>query len=196
MNSKKAFNALLVTALMLIGGPALAAKGFSYSFADIGYNRLSGDNFDMDAAQVDLAFGVHDYVALRAGYTRGYTDNFSKTRDPSGDPDLNEFRVGLQPHYSLLKSLDVFGNLIYFNDKFNGDRSNTDIGYIYGAGLRFRAHKRFEARIAGEYRSGDTDKAFLVIGPVIKLTKKFELSLRTSQSSDDRDYFAGIRLNF
>ncbi len=196
MNSKKAFEALFVSVFLLACGPVLAAKGFSYSFVDAGYNRLSGDDYDMDSAQVDLSFGVHEYVALRAGYIRGWTDGFPKAKDPSGDPDLNEFRVGLQPHYSVLKSLDVFGNLIYFNTKLNGDRSNSPKGYIYGAGVRFRAHKRFEARIAGEYRSGDTDNAFLVIGPVIKLTRKLDLSIRTSQSADDRDYFAGLRINF
>jgi hypothetical protein len=150
----------------------------------------------MDSAQVDASFGVSDYVALRAGYIRGWTDGFPKDKDSSGDPDLNEFRVGLQPHYSLLKSLDVYADLIYFNTKTNGDSSNSDIGYIYGAGIRHQMFKRLELRLAGEYRSGDIDKAFVVLGPVIKLTKKFDLSLRTSHSSDSADYFAGVRLNF
>ncbi len=85
---------------------------------------------------------------------------------------------------------------IYVNTKFNGDRSNTDIGYIYGAGIRYQSFKRVELRLAGEYVSGNVDKAFLVLGPVIKLTKTFDLSLRTSYSSDDKDYFAGLRMNF
>lgn len=198
MNSKKAFEALLVSALLLTCGPALAAKGFSYSFADVGYNRLSGDNndFDMDSAQVDASFGVHKYVALRAGYIRGWTDGFPEDQDPSGDPDLNEFRVGLQPHFSLLKSLDAYGEVIYFNQKFNGDRSNSPKGYIYAGGLRYQAFKRLEVRLAGEYRSGDIDNGFGVLGVVYKLTKKFDLSLRTSQSTENADYFAGVRLNF
>ena len=53
-----------------------------------------------------------------------------------------------------------------------------------------------ELRLAGEYVSGNVDKAFLVLGPVIKLTKTFDLSLRTSYSSDYKDYFAGLRMNF
>lgn len=196
MNSKKAFKALLVSALLLTGGPVLAAKGFNYSFADVGYNYLDGDNFDMDAGQVDASFGIFDNVALRAGYLRGWTDNFPKSQDPSGNPDLNEFRVGLQPHYSLLKSLDAYADLLYVNTKLNGDRSNTDIGYIYGAGIRYQAFKKVEFRLAGEYRSGDVDEAFVVLGPVIKLTKNFDLSLRTAHSSDSSDYFAGLRMNF
>jgi opacity protein-like surface antigen len=196
MNSKKALEALLVSALALLFAPALSAKGFSYSFADVGYNHLSGDEYDMDGAAVDAVFGVHDYVALRGGYTRGWTDGFPKDRDPSGNPDVNQFRVGLEPHYSLFKSLDLVADLIYVNTKFNGDRSRTDIGYIYGAGIRYQSFKRVELRLAGEYVSGNVDKAFLVLGPVIKLTKTFDLSLRTSYSSDYKDYFAGLRMNF
>lgn len=199
MHSNKAFEALLVSALMLVCGPVLAAKGFSYSYADAGYYHLSGDSddYDVDGAQVDLSFGVHDFVALRGGYIRGWTDDFPEDQDPSGDPDLNEFRVGLQPHYTLLKKkLDAFAEVIYVNSKFNGDRSNSDIGYIYGGGLRYQAFKRLEVRLGGEYRSGDIDKGFGVLEPVIKLTKKFDLSLRTTQSSDVATYFAGFRLRF
>jgi len=196
MNSKKAREALLVSVLALLFAPVLAAKGFSYSFADVGYNHLSGEDFDMDGAAVDASFGVHDYVALLGGYTRGWTDGFPKDVDPSGDPDMNQFRVGLEPHYSLLKSLDLVADLVYVNTKFNGDRSNSDIGYIYGAGIRHRMFKWLEVRLAGEYISGDVDKAFLVLGPVIKLNRTFELSIRSSYSSDQQDYFAGLRMNF
>jgi len=198
MNSNKAFKAVLFSALLLVGGPVLAARGFSYSFADVGYNRLSGDSsdFDMDAAQVDASFGVSKYVALRAGYIRGYTDGFPKNQDSSGDPDLNEFRFGLEPHYSLFKSLDAFVDLIYVNRKFNGDRSNTDIGYIYAGGVRYQALKRLELRITGEYRSGDINKAFVSLTPVIKLTRRFDASFRASYNGDSQDYFAGVRLKF
>ena len=147
MNSKKALEALLVSALALLFAPTLAAKGFSYSYADVGYNHLSGDDYDMDSAEVDASFGVHDYVALQGGYIRGWTDGFPKDQDPSGDPDLSEFRVGLRPHYSLLKTLDAYADLVYFNNKLNGDRSNSDIGYIYGAGIRYQTFKRVEFRL-------------------------------------------------
>jgi len=102
----------------------------------------------------------------------------------------------VEPHYSLLKSLDLVADLVYVNTKFNGDRSNSDIGYIYGAGIRHRMFKWLEVRLAGEYISGDVDKAFLVLGPVIKLNRTFELSIRSSYSSDQQDYFAGLRMNF
>lgn len=200
MNSIKALGAVITSTLILTSTPALvAAKGLSYSFAEAGYEYLDEDEFDMDAARVDLSFGVHDYVALLAGYTRGWTDDFPTSEDPSGDPDLNEFRGGLRPHYSLLtkkQKLDVYADFVAWNRKFNGDRTNTDLGYTYGAGLRYLPHKRIEVRLAGEYKSGDVDETFVVFGPVIKLTKQFSLSLHTSHSSDSSDYFAGFRLDF
>jgi hypothetical protein len=196
MNSKKALEALLVAVIALLVAPMVPAKGFSYSYADVGYQRVNGDDYDVDEAVVNASFGVHDLVALQAGYTRGWTDGFPKDQDPSGDPDMNQFQVGLRPHYSFTDKLDVYGDLIYVNTKFNGDRSNSDIGYIYAAGIRYQTFKRLELRIAGEYQSGDIDEAFLVIGPVIKLTKDFDLSIRTAHSSDSAEYFAGLRLNF
>ena len=196
MISKKALEALLISAIALLFAPVLSAKGFSYSYADVGYQRLSGDDYDADEAVVNASFGVHDLVALQGGYVRGWTDGFPKDQDPSGNPDMNQFQVGLRPHYSFTDKLDVFGDLIWVNTKFNGDRSNSDIGYVYAAGIRYQTFKRLELRIAGEYRSGDVDEAFLVVGPVIKLTKDFDLSVRTSYSSDSQDYFAGLRLNF
>jgi hypothetical protein len=196
MISKKAPKALLVSALALLFTPALSAKGFSYSYADVGYQRVNGDHYDVDEAVVNASFGVHDLVALQGGYVRGWTDGFPKTEDPSGNPDLNQFQVGLRPHYSFTNSLDAYGDVIYVNSKFNGDRSHTDIGWVYAAGIRYQAFKRVEFRVAGEYQSGDVDEAFLVIGPVIKLTRDLDLSLRTAHSSDSSNYFAGLRLNF
>jgi hypothetical protein len=186
----------LLASVLVLCAPALFARSFNYSYADVGYERINGDDYDVDQAVVNASFAVHDLVALRAGYARGQTDDFPVARDPSGDPDVSQFLIGLRPHYSLTKHLDAFGDLVYTNSKFNGDRSHTDLGYIYAAGVRYQAFKRVELRLAGEYRSGDIDEAFLVVEPVIRLTRTFDLSLRTSQSSDSSDYFAGLRLNF
>jgi len=196
MISKNIFEALMVCALVSICGPAVAARGFEYSYADVGYNRVNGDNFDVNSAQVDASFGIFDHLALRAGYLRGQADDFPKIQDSSGDPDVNEFRFGVRPHYSVSKSLDLYADLIYFNAKFNGNRTNTDIGGIYAAGLRYQAFKKLEIDVGGQYRSGDTDSAFFVLSPVIQLSRNFDLVLRAEQGSDDASYFGGIRLNF
>jgi hypothetical protein len=196
MNSKKAVKALFVSVIASVFAPGLAARGFNYTYADLGYQYYNSDRFDMDAARVDTSFGLLDMMAFRLGYTRGWTDDFPTSEDPSGDPDLNEFRFGLRPHYAITKGLDLYGDLGYFNAKFNGDRSNTDLGWIYGGGMRYQMLKSLELDVGGEYRSGDIDTGFLVINPIVRITKLLSLGLRTSQGKDDRDYFVGLRLNF
>ncbi len=196
MHSKKAIRALLVSMFALLVSPGLAAKGLEYSYADVGYTKFNGDDFDMAGATVDASFGVFDLLALRARYTRGWTDNYPKVQDPSGDPDMNSFQLGMRPHYEVLKKLDVYAEVLYSNTKFNGDRSRTDIGWIYAGGMRWQMLKRVELNLAGEYRSGSIDAAFVVVNPVFRITRNFDISVKTSQSSDDSDYFAGVRLKF
>lgn len=196
MYSKKATRALLVSMCALLFSPMLAAKGLEYSYADVGYIKYNGDDYDYHGGTVDASFGIFDLAALRIGYTRARTEKYSKTKDPSGHPDLNEFQLGLRPHYSLGKTFDLYADFIYFNDKFNGERSNTDDGWIYTGGFRWQALKWAELNLAGQYRTGNIESPFLVVNPVFKLTKNFDLSLKTSQGSDDSDYFAGIRLKF
>jgi hypothetical protein len=196
MYCNKATRALLLAVSVLLVSPVLAAKGLEYSYADVGYLKFNGDHFDMAGGTVNASFGVFDLLALRLGYTRGWTNNYPRNQDPSGDPDLNAFLAGLRPHYSITDHMDVYGDLLYSNNKFNGDRSRTDIGWIYDAGIRWQALKWVELNVAGQYRSGNIDSSFLVFNPVFKLTKSLDLSLSTSQGSDDSDYFAGLRLKF
>jgi hypothetical protein len=196
MRSKKANRALFVSTLILLFSPVLAAKGLEHSYADVGYLKFNGDDYDLQAGAVDATFGVFDLMGLRLGFIHGGTQDYPKTEDPSGNPDITEFRVGARPHYSFGKNFDVYADLLYSNRKINGDLSHTDIGWIYAGGIRWQALKWAELNLAGEYRSGSIDAAFLVVNPVFKLTKNFDLSLKTSQSSDDADYFAGLRLKF
>jgi len=196
MRSKKAIRAVFVYTLVLLFSPVLAAKGLEHSYADVGYLKFNGDDYDVSAGSVDATFGVFDILGLRAGYIRGRTQDYPLTEDPSGKPDVAEFRLGLRPHYSFGKDFDVYADLLYSNRKFNGDRSHTDIGWVYAGGVRWQALDWAELNLAGEYRSGSIDAAFLVVNPVFKLTKNFDLSVKTSQSSDDADYFAGLRLKF
>jgi hypothetical protein len=186
----------LVAILAIFTAPAFAAKGLAQSYADVVYTRYSGDDYDYDGAMVDATFGTFDYLSLRAGYMRGWTDSFPQDRDPSGDPDLNDFRFGIRPHYSFSKNLDVYADLLYNNKKFNGDRSETEIGGIYGAGVRYLILKRLELLLGGEYRSADIDSGFLMVGGTFKVNKTLGITVRTNQARDDQDYFAGLRLFF
>lgn len=196
MHCSNAVKALLVSVFAVLFSSSLAARGLEYSYADVGYTKFNGDEFDMAGGTVDASFGIFDLVALRAGYTRGVTDKYPINQDPSGNPDMNEFRVGLRPHFSLMKKLDIYADLLYSNRKFNGDRSTTDIGWIYAGGLRWKVFKWFELNMGGEYRSGSIDEPFVMVNPVFRATRNIDVSVRTSQGQDDSEYFAGLRLKF
>jgi hypothetical protein len=193
---KTALGTSLVAVLAFAVAPMVSAKGLSYSYADVGYMYFDGEDYKMDSGTVDASFGVFDLVALRGGYTRGWTDDFDTGSEQSDDPDLNEFRFGVRPHYSLTDNIDAYVDLLYLNKKYNGSRSSTEIGGIYGAGLRYQAIKKLELDLGGEYQSADIDAGFLKLGGIYTITKAVGISLSTSQGSDDRSYFAGLRLNF
>ncbi len=186
----------LVAVLAIFTLPVFAAKGLSQSFADVGYTRFSGNDYDYDGATFDASFGIFEYVSMRAGYTRAWTDSFPENRDASGDPDLNDFRVGLRPHYSFSKELDVYADILYNNKKFRGDNSKTEIGGIYGAGVRYLLFPKLELTLGGEYRSADIDSGFGTVGGTFRVNKALGITVKTNQSSDDQEYFAGLRLFF
>ncbi len=188
------FRVSLVVFLAIFTAPVFAAKGLAQSFVDAGYTRYSGDDYDYDGPTVDAAFGIFEYVSLRGGYTRGWTDSFPEDRDPSGDPDLDDFRFGLRPHYSFSKNLDVYADLLFNNKKFDGDKQETETGGIYGAGVRYLILPRLELDLGGEYQGADVDTALFKAGGTFKATKRLGISVRTHQASDDQYYFAGLRL--
>jgi len=199
MYPNQAIRALLVGALASAVSVPVAAKGLSYSYVDVGYQRSEldapSDTIDIDSGLVDASFGVHEYVALRGGFRRGSIDI------PGQSTDLTEFRVGARGHYSLLEALDVYGEGLYFNQKLNGSgdgiSSKTEIGGIYEGGFRLQAHKKAEIDLAYRYVSGDLDESFIVAGGVVMLTKNIGVSVNAAfGDDDDEEYFAGLRLEF
>ena len=193
MISRTALRALLAGALVMIASPALLAKGFEYSYVDAGYEYVDGDDVNFKLAAISASFDLFDYAALRAGFKRGKLDNYSRKES---DPDFTEFQLGARGHYSLLKNLDAFVGATWFYNSINGDKvaSISDGGGIFDAGIRYKAFKRLELNAWGRYRTGDYDDTVLAIGPIIKLTKKLSLNLKTSQFGDNDVYFAGLRL--
>ncbi len=192
MRSRTSLAAVLIGLLVSVSGPAMAAKGFSYSYADVGYLATDGDELEVDSVLVDASFGVFEYVALRGGFRRGWVNDY-----PGDSPDLTEFRVGARGHYTLLKKLDVYADAIYFNSKLNGNQTTqTDIGGIYEAGLRYQLAKKFELDASYRHVSGEIDADFLVVGGILNVTKNISLNLNGAFADEDSEYFAGIRIDF
>jgi len=200
MISRKAFAVVLVISIASIASPVMAAKGFSYSFVDAGYQYTSGDPENFKLGLLNASFGVFDYVALRGGFQRGKVEDYRPARG-SSDPDFTEFQAGLRGHYPLMKKkLDVFGTGTWFYNSINSNSSGvssiSEAGGIVDAGVRFQAAKKWELDAAVEYRSGDFSGTFGVLESVYKITKKLSISLNTRLGTDIQKYFGGLRVDF
>ena len=199
MVSKKALWALVIGSLALLASPVFAAKGFSYTYVDAGYEYVDGDESSFKLGAVNGSFDTFEYVALRAGFKRGKIEDYPPANGGS-DPDYNEFSAGARGHYPLIKKkLDGFAGGTWFYNSINGNNvsSNSDWGGIFDVGIRYKAFKRFELNVWGRHREADTASSdtVLVIGPLIKVTKKLSINVKTSQFGDDDVYFAGFRLD-
>jgi len=202
MISRKALAVVLIIFIAPIASPGMAAKGFSYSFVDAGYQYTSGDPENFKVGLLNASFGVFDYVALRANFQRGKVEDYPPAKANNGnDPDFTEFQAGLRGHYPLMKKkLDVFGTGTWFYNSINSNSSGvssiSEGGGLFDAGVRFQATKQWELDAAVEYRSGDYSGTFGVVESVYKITKKLSISLNTRLGKDIQKYFGGLRLDF
>ena len=198
MISRKALAVLLIISSASIAFPVMAAKGFNYSFVDVGYQYTSGDPENFKVGLLNASFGLFDHVALRAGFQRGTIEDYQPANNGS-DPDFTEFQAGLRGHYPLMKKkLDVFGTGTWFYNSINGNNSSSisEGGALVDGGVRFQATKKWELDAAVEYRTGDYDGTFGVVESVYKITKKLSISLNTRLGNDIQKYFGGLRLDF
>lgn len=201
MISKQALGAMLLAALIFSSAPGFAAKGFNYTYVDAGYEYVDGDDENFKLGAVEASFDTFDYVALRAGFRRGTVEDYEPAESiGASDPDYTEFQFGARGHYSLVKKkLDGYAGANWFYSSINQDdiSSNSNWGGIFDVGLRYKPFKWLEMDVSGRHRvvdSGSNDTV-LMIGPIIKVTKKLSINLRTSQLGDNDAYFGGLRLD-
>lgn len=192
MIPKNAFRAVLVITILSLASPAMAAKGFDYTFVDIGYQYTSGDPENLKLGLIDGSFDVFKYVALRAGFRRGEMQNYQNR-----EPKYTEFQAGAQGHYPLIKNkLDAVAGANWFYDSINDSQlsSNSDSGGIFDAGVRYQVLKPLELDAGVRYRSGNFSKTFGTFGAVYKITKTFSINANTDLSNDIQKYFIGLRI--
>jgi len=202
MVSKKALWALVVGSLALLASPVFAAKGFSYSYVNAGYEYTDIDEDDDGSSfklgSVNASFNTFNYFALRAGLKRGRLEGVPTGPGTDNDPDYTEAQAGGWGHYPLIKKkLDVFAGANWFfssiNSSSSGFSSKSDGGYLFDGGVRYAALKWLELELAGEHRSGDFDDNVLVVGSRFKVWKKLWINLETKQLGDNTTYFTGVR---
>ncbi|HHJ14385.1 MAG TPA: hypothetical protein ENJ79_08435, partial [Gammaproteobacteria bacterium] len=164
-------------------------------YADVGFEAVIDDETDVDiySLTADASFGIFDMFSLRAGFGRGNTDDI-----PGDNLDITTFTYGGQGHYSVAKKLDLFGEVLgYFTELNSNATTRSDVGFIYTAGVRFQAAKKFEIDAEYSYTSGDVDDDSIALAGILKFTRAFSGRVEVSYiDSDTLGYFAGLRLNF
>ena len=193
---KNALRAVLVIVTLSLASPLMAAKGFKYTYVDFGYQHTEGDPVNADFAMVDASFSTFEYMALRAGVSRGRLDEYSAAKS---DPDMTEFRFGAIGHYPIVKKkLDMYFGATYFYNSINATEisSIADSGVLLDAGVRFQAvKKKLELDAGVRRRTGDEEDDFGVVGILLKISKKLSINVNAQANEDVQKYFAGLRLD-
>ena len=214
MNSKPLMIVLISACLVLLAPPALAAKGFNYTYMEGGYRNLDADSIEGDGFEAGFSFGATDYIHIIGRYSRLFVDDIEGAS--STDLDVDEFKIGFGGHYSIMEKVDLVGEVSYVDDQITGKaRLNNDGINVNGTGPKVNINEKdegyeatFYARVQAMKKlemtphvvhrdvGSDSDTGF-GLGLVYNFHKKFSLRVRGTHFSDDgaTNLFLGVRLN-
>jgi hypothetical protein len=194
---KHCFMAALGCVLLAAATHAASARGFNYSYAELGYTKLNSDPIDASGATAELSLAAGDYVHIKGGYSRLWVDSVNgSNRD---NIDIDSFRIGMGGNYSVFQKMDLTGTVSFVDNEYSGDNNNSQRGYEAEFGARVQALKSLEMTPSIIYEHIDNfhDTGYS-LGLVYALNRKFSLRTRVRRFNDDdvTDVFAGVRLNF
>ena len=208
MNNKRLLAVVASACLAMLAQPAMAAKGFSYTYAEAGYRNVDGDSIEGDGAEFNVQYGATDYFHILFSYTRLWIDKIDGLS--SVDVDLDEFKVGFGGHYPIMDKVDLVGQVSYVDDEFKGkarlpfettkSRVNAkDEGYEATFFGRIQAMKKLEMTPHIVYRDvGSNSETGFGLGLVYKVYKKFSVRVRATRFTGDEsttNLFVGMRVN-
>ena len=190
--------ALAMSVLLAAAASVTHAKGFTYSYGQIGYENVDSDSIEYQGATVDLSYAALDFMHIRLGYSRFWVDNVKGSKND--DIDIDAFRLGAGVNFSLHDKVDLVGRGHWVYHGKSGDSNNADIGYDIEAGARVQVLKKLEMTPSLYYYDNDDFEADIGygLGLVYNFHKDYSFRLRTRFFNDDsvKDYFAGIRYDF
>ena len=214
MNNKRLAAVLMSACVTMLVQPAVAAKGFNYTYMEGGYRNLDADSIEGDGFEAGFSFGATDHIHIIGRYSRLFVDNIDGTS--SDDLDVDEFKIGFGGHYPIMEKVDLVGEVSYVDDQITGKARLDDDGLnVNGTGpkvninekdegyeatfyARVQAMKKLEMTPHVVYRDvgSDSDTGF-GLGLVYNFYKKFSLRVKGTHFSDDSatDLFVGMRLN-
>jgi hypothetical protein len=189
--------ATLGCVLLLAVSQATNARGFDYSYAEVGYTNFKSDPVDASGVNTELSIAAGDYVHIKGGYSRLWVDNVKGSN--KDNIDIDSFRIGMGGNYTIHEKIDLTGTVSYLDNENTGDNNNSERGYEAEFGARVQALKNLEMTpsIVRVHTDNFEDTGYS-LGLVYALNKKWALRTRVRKFSDDdvTDFFAGVRLNF
>ena len=214
MNNKRLVAVLMSACVTMLAQPAVAAKGFNYTYMEGGYRNLNADSIEGDGFEAGFSFGATDYIHIIGRYSRLFVDELENAN--SVDLDLDEFKIGFGGHYPVMEKVDLVLDAVYVDEQLTGKARLDDDGQnVNGTGpkvnindkdegyeatfyARVQAMKKLEMTPHVIYRDvGSNSDTGFGLGLVYKVYKKFSLRVRGTHFSDDSatNLFLGVRLN-
>jgi hypothetical protein len=183
--------------LLIAASQVTSARGFDYSYAELGYTKFNSDPYDASGATTELSIAAGDHMHIKAGYSRLWVDSVKGSN--KDNINIDSFRIGMGGNYTVHKKVDLTGTVSYVDNELTKDRNNSDRGYEAEFGARVQALKTLEMTPTVVYEHIDNfhDTGYS-LGLVYALNRKWSLRPRVRRFSDDdvTDVFAGVRLNF
>ena len=215
MYDKRLVAAIMSACLAFLAQPAMAAKGFNYTYMEGGYRNLDADSIEADGFEAGISFGATDYIHIIGRYSRLFVDDIDGASN-ADDLDIDEFKIGFGGHYPIMEKVDLVGEVSYVDEQITGkarlddDGQNVDgtgpkvninekeEGYEATFYARVQAMKKLEMTPHVVYRDvgSDSDTGF-GLGLVYKFYKKLSVRVRGTHFSDDSatNLFLGMRVD-
>jgi len=207
MNNKGLLAIAISACLAMLSQGAFAAKGFSYSYIEGGYQGVRADSIDADGLAANLSYGATDHIMVLAGYSHLWQDKAEGFS--SVDVDIDRFTIGGGGHYSITERIDLVGSVVYVNEqstgkaKYPGDDDKSRVkgtreGYEAVFSGRIRAMDQLELTPLVVYRDvGDNSDTGFGLDAIYQYHKKWSVRGNATYFNDDSatNLFLGVRFD-
>jgi len=207
MNNKGLLAIAASACLAMLSQGAIAAKGFSYTYVEGGYQGIRADSADADGLAANLSFGATDHFMVLAGYSHFWQDKATGFSDV--DVDIDQFTIGGGGHYSITDRIDLVGSVVYVNEQSSGDATypgdssesrvkGTREGYEAAFSGRIRAMDKLELTPLVVYRDvGDNSDTGFGLNAIYNYHKRWSVRGNATYFSDDSatNLFLGVRFD-
>jgi hypothetical protein len=205
--NNKGLMAIAAASLAMLSQAAIAAKGFSYSYIDGGYQGVRADSADADGLAAKLSYGFMDHFMVLAGYSHFWQDKAEGFS--SVDVQVDQFTIGGGGHFSITERIDLVGTVVYVNEQSTGkakypgesDKSRvkgTREGYLAEFYGRIRVMDKLELTPLVAYRDvGDESGTGFGLDAIYKLNRDWSLRGNATYFNDDSatNLFLGVRFD-